>query len=360
MKILFLPRYHTDAPSSRYRTYNYIQHFEKLGIECTVQSLMQQGYMNDLNNNKGKNSFRLLKLYFQRFIILRSLPKFDFIYIEKELFPYLPAMFEYLLKCINVKYIVDYDDATFHDYDEHKNAFVRFFYKNKIAKVIAHSQYTITGSPYLTKYAQKFNQYVEEIPTSIDLEKYSLTETTPDSKFVIGWIGSKTTSKHVISIAEALRQFSQKHVCTVRLIGFDKALLSYFKDIPVEVVEWSEKEEVNCIKTFSVGIMPLIDAPFERGKCGFKLIQYMACGIPTISTPLETNVKINRDNINLFAADTEEWVSAFAQIYHNQEKYIEVGLKNRKIVETYYSIQANVGKYVALFNNLIKLQTDKN
>ena len=103
--------------------------------------------------------------------------------------------------------------------------------------------------------------------------------------------------------------------------------------------------------------MPLIDAPFERGKCGFKLIQYMACGIPTISTPLEANVKINRDNLNLFANTPSEWISALEQVYSNPRKYADIGVKNRKIVEKYYCTQTNTDKYLTIFGDIVNKQT---
>ncbi|MDZ7878448.1 MAG: glycosyltransferase [Saprospiraceae bacterium] len=225
-------------------------------------------------------------------------------------------------------------------------------YGNKIGKVIKYSQYTITGSPYLTTFAQKYNEHTIEIPTSIDINKYFIPTNSSNSEFVIGWIGTSSTSTHLTSIVKALKIFSDKNKCIIRLIGFNKKLAHLLIDLPVEIIEWSEQKEVDIIQSFSVGIMPLIDAPFERGKCGFKLIQYMACGIPTISTPLETNIKINRDSQNLFATSTDEWVSAFEACYRNREKYALIGLKNRAIVEQYYSIQANVGKYLEVFNKI--------
>jgi glycosyltransferase involved in cell wall biosynthesis len=353
MNILFLTRYSSDAPSSRYRCYQYIPIFEKYGIKCDVSSLMELGYVEGLNKNKRSKTFQLISLYLARFYFLLKVRNYDFVFIQKELFPYFPSLFEHLLKITNTKYIVDYDDAIFHVYDENNNGFVRYFLKKKIANVIAHSKYTITGSPYLTNYAKSFNKYVEEIPTSIDIDKYPITKSSLDSNFVIGWIGSKTTSKHILSIIEALRLFSNSHKCIIRLIGFDKSLLIHFDNMPVEVVTWSEKEEVNTIKTFSVGIMPLNDTPFERGKCGFKLVQYMACCIPTISTPLEANVKINRDSQNLFANNTSEWNTALESVYNNRAEYANIGMKNRNIVEKYYCIQANIDKYINIFNNIV-------
>lgn len=355
MKILFLPRYSHDGPSSRYRMYQYFKFFREADIEVEVSSLMEENYVQHFNKSKVK----ILALYIQRIFIFLKSRRFDLLYIEKELFPFLPPFFERLLILLKVKYIVDYDDAIFHNYDLNTNKFIRFLLKNKIPSVIANSEYAITGSPYLTQYAQKFSQNVVEIPTSIDIDKYNLPKLNSNSQFVIGWIGSKTTSFHIVHIADALRQFSKKYDCVIRLIGFDKCQLQELQDMPIEVIQWSEGIEVEVLNTFSVGIMPLIDAPFERGKCGFKLIQYMACSIPTISTPLEANVKINRDNHNLFATTIDEWVSALSEMYHNREKYAEIGRKNRDIVERYYTVQVNKDKYIDLFNRIKDINIQK-
>ena len=110
------------------------------------------------------------------------------------------------------------------------------------------------------------------------------------------------------------------------------------------------------LKEIDLGIMPLEDTPFNRGKCGFKLIQYMAMGKPTLSTPLEANVKINRNNNNLFAISKEEWVICINKFISDISFYREVGLKNQKIVEKYYSVEANSISYIKIFNQLINVR----
>jgi glycosyltransferase involved in cell wall biosynthesis len=124
--------------------------------------------------------------------------------------------------------------------------------------------------------------------------------------------------------------------------------------IPYRIITWSEQIEVLEIRNFSVGIMPLDDTPFNNGKCALKLVQYMAIGIPTISSPLLSNVNINRGSGNLFATTQDEWYSAFAQVIQNQEKYKNIGLMNREIALQHYTVQANVNKHLNIFSRLYK------
>ncbi|MDG1715024.1 glycosyltransferase [Lacinutrix sp.] len=252
-----------------------------------------------------------------------------------------------------IRYIVDFDDAAFHDYDQHKNAIVRTLFQHKIEKVIKNASHVITGSPYLTAYATKYNNNITEIPTSIDLKKYYIKEQKlMEDKFVIGWIGSSTTSKNLLDLIPVFNRFMQEGInFELRFIGFDKKLSKNFVGLPISIIDWSEATELLEIHKFSVGIMPLEKNQFNNGKCAFKLIQYMACLQPTISTPLEANVKVDKGNGNLFASTEDEWYSALKEVQLDPIKFRGIGLKNRKIIEDFYSIQANSESYLNLFKN---------
>lgn len=355
MKILFLPKYSPLGPSSRYRTFQYIPLLEENGIQCTVEPLLRNHYILGIYaNNISKTD--VLFSYIRRLVILFKLHKFDMVYMEKEAFPYFPFAVEIILRYAKISYIVDYDDAIFHNYDLHKSGCVRLYFKNRIADVIKNARHVVTGSPYLTDYALKQNQNVLEIPTSIDLRRYEkLFNPLHKQKFIIVWIGSKSTSKYLVEIAPALKKFVDVNPSIeIKLIGFDNNMLRLIEYLPVKLIEWDSATEVLEISSSSVGIMPLTDGPSERGKCGFKLIQYMACALPTISTPLEANVKINRNSDNLFAVTHNDWFEKLTEIYLKQDYYNKVGLKNRTIVEEYYSIQSNVKYYLTLFKKTIE------
>jgi glycosyltransferase involved in cell wall biosynthesis len=265
-----------------------------------------------------------------------------------ELFPYCSSFFEKFLKLKKISFILDYDDAIFHNYDNNKNRIIQLLFKKKISNAMGYASYIVTGSPYLTKYARQYNQNVVEIPTSINIDKYSMKNMGGDV-FRIGWIGSKTTSKNILFIIPALKKIMSEIDCELILIGFDSKIEM---EINCIIKPWNELEEVNDIKQLDVGIMPLDENPFNKGKCGFKLIQYMACGLPTISTPLEANIKINRNNMNLFATTNSEWYEKILYVYNNREIFSQIGMKNRAIAKDYYSIQTNYKKYIKLFNEL--------
>jgi len=350
MKILFLTKYTSLGASSRYCYYNYFPIFREQGVSCTVSPFFADEYVESINQNKPNGVFKIFGYYWCRIKVLLGVQKYDLIVIEYELFPYFPSFFERIIKYFGIKYIVGYDDAVFHNYDLSQNLLVKLLLKNKIKSVIKNAKGVMTGSPYLTNYAQRFNNTVREIPTSIDERKYAKgINCKSDSNFVIGWIGSKSTSKYILEIIPSLRKFSQNYSCEIRLIGFNKDLRKYLDDISIKFVDWEENTEVEEISKISVGIMPLLNDQWSRGKCGFKLIQYMACAKPTISTPLEANVKINRNGKNLHADSKEEWYNALEEIYLNQERFQKVGFENNLIVSECYSIQANYRNYLDLF-----------
>jgi glycosyltransferase involved in cell wall biosynthesis len=357
MNVVFFSKYTQKGPSSRYRIFQYLPFylFEKINIE--VNPLLGDDYIENLYNQKSFSKIKILKWYLQRVIRILKLKKDDLVYIEYEFFPYFPAFFEwYLVKIKKIKYIVDYDDAIFHSYDNNSKWIIKLLFSNKISKVIKYSKHVITGSPYLTCYAKKNNKNVTEIPTSIDFDIYNVesdkNKEDGDNVLKIGWIGSKTTSKNIIAIIPALLLIASKYEVKLFLLGFDKTLLHLLEGIDYRYMVWTKETEIEDIKSFDVGIMPLDDTLFNKGKCGFKLIQYMACSLPTISSSLEANVKINRNKKNLHADTNQEWIHAFEKIIKSKNEYITIGKENKMIIEKEYSIQSNAKMYIKIFKKL--------
>ncbi|WP_291103354.1 MULTISPECIES: glycosyltransferase [unclassified Flavobacterium] len=350
MKILFLPKYNELGPSSRYRIYQYLNAYEKAGIEVVAAPLFGSNFFT--NNKIIKISFTLC-YYLRRVFKLLQVYKYDLIYIEYELFPYFPSIFEKLFGVINVKYIVDYDDAIFHNYNTSRNFFIKLFLSNKIDNVIKDANYVVSGSPYLTNYISRLNANCIEIPTSVCKEVYrQKTKSETNAVFTIGWIGSRTTSVNVLKLIPAFEVLSKKMEFRLHLIGFDQNESSKLAHLNVNFINWDSKTEIEEIYKFDVGIMPLENTPFNQGKCGFKLVQYMGCSLPTIATPLDANVKINRNKKNLYAITNEDWVSAFEKVYNNQDYFREVGLENHDAFTKYYTVESNSGTYITVFNKL--------
>jgi len=355
MKILFLTKYEHLGASSRYRTLQYLPFLKEEGIDFDIQPLFNDEYLKHKYKNGKENKLITIKRILNRIkTILFAAKQYDLLVIEKELIPFFPPIFEYYLKLIRKPYIVDYDDAVWHNYDNHKNKIIRVVLKNKIKTVMKLAEVVIGGSEYIVHYAKISGaKRVEKIPTVINLEKYKCKKNEKkDKPFVIGWIGSPSTSKYILTINEALEEFTRKYDTIVHLVGFDrkleKKLLFHFR-----VIDWSEETEVQEICKFDVGIMPLTDGYFERGKCGFKLIQYMACKKPVIASPVGENKIIVENEVNGYLADkNNEWLLALEKLYNSKKLRDEMGDKGYKKVKNLYSLDAAKIRYLNIINGV--------
>lgn len=353
-KIIYFTKYTAEGASSRYRSYQY------LPFLANDFDIIYYPLFDDELSKKGgiKLSFKVVISYFKRFTqFFSNLFSTDLFVIEYELFPYTPPVFEYLLYLFNRKFILDFDDAIFHNYDNSRYSLIKWLLKDKISFISSKSNLIITGSTYLSEYFRKFNANVIQIPTSICFVNYTdkISFNTKSNKLVIGWLGSKSTSKNLINLLPVFHQLSfQFNSISFLFCGFDTNLKYLFKDVNnLEFIEWSPENEFIFLNSIDIGIMPLDDNLFNKGKCGFKLIQYMAMGKMTISTPLLSNVEINQGNKNLFATNNLEWFEKISFLLENRLLLNETGVNNIKIVENFYSCENNYLKYVAIFKSLI-------
>lgn len=354
MKVLFLGRYEDMGASTRLRSLQYLPYLEKNGIEVTVSPLLSNEYLRQLYTTQSRSLVPMIKAYFRRFRRLFTVGQYDLVWIEKELFPMLPAWAERYL--IRKPYVVDYDDATFHFYDQHSKGMVRRLMGRKIDVVMRHAALVVAGNDYLAQRARQAGaKRIEIIPTVIDLEKYPYEQDDSQNniQFTIGWIGSPATAKYLKIIQPALKTFCDMYTdVRIMLIGAGDIELS---DLPIENVIWTEDTEVANVQRIDVGIMPLPDDHWERGKCGYKLVQYMACGKPVIASPVGVNQEIVKKDVNGFLAQsTEEWVAAFKTLYDDVSLRRQLGSASRKIVEDRYCLQVTAPKLSELLQSASK------
>jgi len=350
---LFLTKHARTGASSRYRTFQYLPWLEQAGIECQVRPLFDETYLAH-RYQSGRGHVRdILRAFFRRVTALIAARRFDVVVIEKECLPYCPALPERWLRLLGVPYVVDYDDALFHQYDKHRSGWVRRLLGGKIAQVMRNAQLITAGNAYLADYALRAGApKVEIVPTVIDLERYAGPGVKPpsDAPFVIGWIGSPSTAKYLQAIAPALAEICAGGKGIVRLIGSGPIELP---GVPVEVLPWNEATEVDELKRFDVGMMPLPDEPWERGKCGFKLIQYMACGLPVVASPVGVNRDIVEQGVNGYLAETTgDWVQALNALLLDGDLRKRMGQAGRKRVEQVYSLQVTGPRLAGLIKSV--------
>lgn len=276
--------------------------------------------------------------------------QFQIIWVEKEIFPFLPAWAEKLLKqTMKVKLIVDYDDAIFHNYDLHKNRLIRNILGKKIADVMRASDVVFVGSPYLGAYAKRAGaKTVVSLPTVIDLSRYEQQfPLKPKNKPIIGWIGSPSTLNYVKALIPVLQQTYRNVPFTLMIVN-GKERLNYQGDIIY--LDWSEEMEVEAIQQMDIGIMPLPNNDWEKGKCAYKLIQYMACKLPVVASPVGVNQEVVQHGENGYLAATdEEWEKYLTMLLGDKEKRQEMGQKGKSIVANRYTLEHNLSIIKSVF-----------
>lgn len=352
MRLLLLSRYGRLGASSRLRSYQYLPYLEAKGMEITLAPLLGDDYVTGLY--RGLIPWAsVVKSYWTRWHWLRRAADFDGVWVENELLPWVPAGLELGGFPSGMPLIADYDDAVFHRYDRHRWSIVRTVLGRKIDAVMQRADLVIAGNDYLADRARQAGaQRVEILPTVVDTERYQ-TRPSPESPVItIGWMGSPATAHYLHRLAPVLRTlFATRNIRWVA-VGANPAQL---ETLPFTVWQWTEASEVADIQQFDIGIMPLPDEPFERGKCGYKLIQYMACGKPVVASPVGVNSVIVRHGVEGFmASSTEQWIESLQTLVDDAALRQQMGQAGRARVEAEYALQVTAPKLEFLLRSLMK------
>jgi glycosyltransferase involved in cell wall biosynthesis len=351
MRVLFLTRYARLGASSRLRSYQYLPYLMESGFEVTVAPLFGNDYVRGLYSDKI-STVAVFKAYIDRLRFILKVRHFDLVWVEYEMLPWLPDWIEFSLLPGGVPLVVDYDDAIFHRYDQHRLALVRRVLGKKIDVVMCRAALVIVGNDYLGAYARQAGaQRIEMLPTVVDGTRYAVIEKEDASPVTIGWIGSPTTAQYLKLVAPALRAMIASHNARFVAIGANPSQL---QDLPIEIRPWSEDTEAAEIQQFDIGIMPLPDDLWERGKCGYKLIQYMASGKPVVASPVGVNRVIVRQGVNGFLANTEsEWCNSLSLLCEDAAFRKRMGDAGRSRMERDYSLQVAAPRLAELLRSVV-------
>ena len=296
-------------------------------------------YVNGLQQGI-RNPRHVLNSYVKRLKTLIYSRNFDLVWIEKEALPWLPAWIEETFLSKRIPYVLDYDDAVFHNYDLHSNRFIRNLLSDKHPKLIRGAQLVVVGNEYLANFARISGaRCVHVLPSVVDLRRYSHIVNQRirlDSIPTIGWIGQRSTAPFLKPLSPMFKCLLAENLAKFMAIGIDAEAF----DLPINSVPWLEETEVESLQQFDIGIMPLSDGLFERGKCGYKLIQYMACGLPVVASPVGVNREIVEHGVNGYLAETPlQWENAIRNLSGNAQLRKRFGTAGRLKVEKQYSLQ---------------------
>ena len=358
-RILFIGAHRFNrSPSQRYRFEQYFGFLEKNGFSCELSHIISE--KDDKwfysEGNFIKKGLILLKSIGKRYKDRRNYDNYDIVFVQREAMMIGSTYFEKKIKKSKAKFVFDFDDSIWlMDTSEGNKKFEWLKNPEKTATNIRLADLVFAGNAYLANYARHYNTKTIVVPTTIDTDfhKPDLNKRNKDV-VTIGWSGSKTTIKHFEYALDFLKIIKQKYGNKVNFVV--KGDPSYHnQELNIKGVKWTAETEVEVLNTFDIGIMPLPDDEWAKGKCGLKGLSYMACEIPTIMSPVGVNTEIITHHVNGFLAKTtEEWVNCISELVENAELRKTIGEKARKTVIEKYSVEANKNLYLQSFKNLIK------
>ena len=347
MKILFLSRFGWRGASSRMRCLQYVAWFELAGIECVVSPFFNDVVLMRKYKHGSYGLLDLLSAYWRRIHVLTGARHYDLIWIEKEALQWFPTWLErWLLR--RVPYLLDFDDAVFHSYDLHRFAWVRRIYGRRIDRLMKEARLVTAGNRYLSDRSTAAGaQWVQVIPTVVDLVRYASKQMySVATKPRIVWIGSPSTVQYLLELVEPLAALAKRQPFTLRVIGGGAITMP---GVDVESLPWSWDTEAAVIAECDLGIMPLRDTPWEQGKCAYKLIQYMACGLPTVASPIGANRDVVIDfETGFFAHTADEWIEKMALLLCDVALRQRLGQAGRARVEAEYCLKQTAPRLVLL------------
>lgn len=343
MRVLGLAKYGSRAASTRQRLLQYAPYLGKHGIELEIRALLGDDYIDRLARGAAQPRSAVLGGYLRRAADIIAARRFDVAWVQYETFPYLPGLAERALTLAGVPIIYDIDDAIFHLYDRHRSPIVRRMLSNKLAPLLRHASACMCGNAYLQSYASRYCSNSLIVPTVVDTDVYrpkwqgepqSYGRATP----VVGWIGSPSTWAYVEPLLPALLPMLARHNVMLRVVGAGPRAHGI---AGIDAINWSEENEVADIQAMDIGIMPLPDEPWARGKCGYKLIQYMACGLPVVASPVGVNCEIVSHGTNGFlVTEASEWMAALERLISDVALRRAFGEDGAAVVEARYSLRS--------------------
>jgi glycosyltransferase involved in cell wall biosynthesis len=356
MKILVFTKYNAKGPSSYYRVYQFLPN-RTTGIDTHVSYFWGEYYFKNILSEKNKK----MKIYkmipglimgaIKRiFVTLILSYKYDIIHIEKDFIPGFPVFFEYFFKYIlRKKVIFEFDDAVF----------LSNYPKTKTRSLINLADQVITGNNLLSEYALKTNTNVNIIPTGVDFEYYSNikknkrinnTSNTKDT-IVVGWIGTSSGLNLVKNLENVFIELNNKGYNYVLKIICDRDIELNINN--KEFVKWKRETAIEEMAKFDIGIMPIDQDEFNKYKCGFKLIQYLACNIPVVASPVGVNNSIVQNGINGFLAGNDsEWIESLELLIEDSNLRVNLSTSGYEITKSNFDINKLNDKIEKIYRNL--------
>jgi glycosyltransferase involved in cell wall biosynthesis len=337
----FVPYPPDTTPSQRYRIEQWMPYLAEQGIKVDLYPFADKKLFGQLHQPglrlgaAGRIAWRAAR----RVADIFSSTHYDAVLVHRAISIIGPAWFERLVVKLGQSLIYDFDDAIFRLHTTEANRNVGWLkFPGKTATICRLSHRVVVGNSYLAEFARRYNPRVTVIPTSVDTNLYQPSvQRPPNGKVVIGWTGSSTSQTYLEMFAPVLREIMRDRRVELRVHSDRRPDLP---GIPFIWRPWVAETEVEEIANFDIGIMPMPDDEWSRGKCAMKALLYMALGIPAVCTAVGANLEVITHGKNgLLAATPEEWLKNLRALVDDRQLRERLGDEGRQTVEDRYSMR---------------------
>jgi len=360
LSVLCVSVYPAEAPSVYHRITAYQADLFARGIRLEVEGLITPR----LFRNRRRRGLwaSLFKAAMFAYCCLVRLPallikvrRYDAIIIQREFFPLGKPWVERLICRLNPNVVYDLDDAIWFVPSNSVNQRKRFWYPNRVSELIAMSRRIVVGNRFLADYAHQFHRDVHILPTGYD-DLGGWRHHSNEAPIIV-WIGNLGNACYLQELIPVFRKLVERYPFKLRLIGGDDIFDLPMQGIPVEYLHWRREAEAEWLSTSDIGIMPLWDMPYEKGKCAFKLIQYFSAGLPVIASPVGINRELIQAENGYLAQSEADWESALSQLVGSSELRTTMGKNNYRLYKARYAREV-IGQ--AWYGHLIAAASRKN
>lgn len=359
VKVLALSPIPEDGAGCRFRIAQYLPSLRAAGFDVTISSFYTPEFFRLVyrHGHYAKKAAAFLALAARRVRELFAVGGYDLVFLYREAVPLGPPIVERLIARRGIPIIYDFDDAIFLPSVSDANRAISFLKDPaRAATILRRSHRVVVGNDFLATYARAHNSAVTVIPTAVDTERFVPSEHKSSSdtgKLVVGWIGSPTTFVYLEGLRDVLRDVSERHPFTLRVSGAGRPV--QFDGLDVEDAPWALDDEVRLFNTCDIGVYPLTDDDWSRGKCGFKAIQFMACGVPVVAAAVGVNKEIVQDGVNgLLAATPQEWVDKLHRLLGDADLRTRFAVAGRRTIEERYSLKVTAPKLINVFRSAVE------
>jgi glycosyltransferase involved in cell wall biosynthesis len=341
------------TPGQRFRIEQWESALRSEGIELTYFPFLD-GTTATLLKHRGqplRKAKRLTTLLGRRLRLAARMRGFDLVYVFRETALIGPALAERVLARRGLPFVLDFDDSVWIRYVSPANAYWSYLrFPGKTATTCRLSTHVMAGNETLAAYARRQAERVSVVPTTIDTDIY-VPRPTGNLIPVIGWTGSYSTGQYLNLVKPVLQRLSRRLNFRVRIIG---ARDFEIEGVDVEVLPWRAESEVRDLADIDIGLMPLPDAAWERGKCGLKALQYMALGVPAVVSPVGVNSTIvTHGETGLLASSEQEWEAALERLLLDPDLRRRLGSSGRACVERAYSTAVHAPRVAEIFRGAL-------